>query len=275
MRSVVVVPPEGAARPIVVEVPHAGIFIPEEVRAECALDAAAIQRDADLYVDRLYRGATRLGATLIFTEISRFVVDLNRDRDDVDRASVPDHPAPRTDAPRGLIWRVTTDGLETLTRPLTLASWAHRVEQYHAPYHRALDEALADTHARFGRVVLLSGHSMPSVGKATHADPGQRRADVVPGDLEGHACSPQVSATAVAHFEAAGMSVAPNDPYKGGGTTVRHAHPDQGVHTLQVELNRDTYMDESTFVIKDAEFARLESLCLGLVDRLAELAERL
>ena len=275
MRPVVVVPPSGAARPIVVEVPHAGIFIPTEVRPELTLDEAAIQRDADLYVDRLYRRATTLGATLLFTEISRFVIDLNRDPDEVDRGSVPDHPAPRKDAPRGLIWRVTTEGQNALTAPLTLASWRHRVEHYHAPYHRALDEAVAATRARFGRVVLLSGHSMPSVGKATHADPGMRRADVVPGDLDGTACSAAITGTTVEHFRAAGLVVAPNDPYKGGGTTRRHARPGEGVHALQVELNRDLYMDEATFAIRDGAFARLEELCLALVDKLATVAAEL
>jgi len=275
MRPVVVMPPEGAGRPIVVEVPHAGVFVPEALRPELLLDSDGVQRDADLYVDRLYRGATALGATLVFTEVSRFVVDLNRDPDDVDALSVPSHPSPRAEAPRGLIWRVTTDGTQALAAPLSLDAWRGRVEAYHTPYHRALEDALAAVRARFGRVVLLSGHSMPSVGKATHADPGKRRADVVPGDLEGQACAAAVTAACVQHFTDAGLTVAPNDPYKGGGTTRRHGQPGSGVHALQVELNRDLYMDEATFVIKPEPFARLEALCLGLVDKLAALADRL
>lgn len=275
MRPVVVFSAQGQQRPIVVEVPHAGLAVPDEVRPELALDADGVRRDADLYVDRLYRQATALGATLIFSEVSRFVVDLNRDPDDVDAASVPAHPRPQREAQRGLIWRVTTDGVAALTAPLSLDSWQRRVARYHAPYHRALDEELSRVRARFGKVVLLSGHSMPSVGKATHADPGQRRADVVPGDLLGAACDPRVTAACVDLFRGAGHSVAVNQPYKGGGTTRRHGRPAEGVHALQVELNRDLYMDEVTFSIKEPAFTHLEELCLELVDRLAAVAEAL
>ena len=67
------------------------------------------------------------------------------------------------------------------------------------------------------------------------------------------------------------MSVAPNDPYKGGNTTRRYARPSEGIHALQVELNRDLYEDESSFVIKEPEFARLTTLCLRLVEILSAI----
>ena len=272
MRPVVIVPPVGSPRPILVEVPHAGVGIPEAVRGELALDDEGVKRDADLYVDRLYERAPELGATLVFTEISRFVVDLNRAADDVDSLSVAGHPSPRPEAPRGVIWRIATDGKPALRGPLSLASYRARLAAYHAPYHLALDEAVASLQARFGRVIVLSGHSMPSVGKATHADPGKLRAEVVPGDRRGQSCAQAVMLAAMAHFEGAGLSVAPNDPYLGGETTRRLGRPLEGIHALQVELNRALYMDERTFAIKDRGFDRLRGLCEGLVERLGELA---
>lgn len=278
-RPVVIVAPTGAARPILVEVPHAGIAVPDEVRGELLLDADGVRRDADLWVDRLYARAPALGATLVYTEVSRFVVDLNRSPDDVDALSVEGHPRGKPldagGAPRGLIWRVATDGTQALARPLTLERWRDRVARFHAPYHQALDAEVARLRERFGRLLVLSGHSMPSVGKATHADPGRRRADVVPGDRRGAACAPEITRCAVDHFTAAGLSVAPNDPYQGGDTTRRLGRPPERLHALQVELNRDLYMDEQRFVERDPGFARLTDLCAALVDRLAALAETL
>ena len=52
-------------------------------------------------------------------------------------------------------------------------------------------------------------------------------------------------------------------------TTRRLGRPAGGIHALQVELNRDLYMDEASFAIKDEAFRRLEALCLGLVEKLA------
>jgi N-formylglutamate amidohydrolase len=272
---IVVVPPRGAARPLLVEVPHAGTLVPEELRRELLLDEAGVRRDADLYVDELYREAPALGATLLYTPVSRFVVDLNRAPDDVDALAVADHPCPRADAPRGLIWRVATDGTPALAGPISYRSYRWRLAHYHAPYHAELDAQVGALRSRFGRVLVLSGHSMPSVGKATHADPGKRRADVVPGDRRGTSCAPAVSAAAIALFTEAGLGVAPNDPYQGGETTRRLGRPADGVHALQVELNRDLYMDEQSFARRPDGFARLERLASALVERLADVVERM
>src|SRR3989442_1713236 len=81
-----------------------------------------------------------------------------------------------------------------------------------------------------GKVLVLWGHWRPSVGKVTHADPGKRRADVVPGDRKGQACASAVTETAAAHFRAGGLSVAVNDPYMGGETTRRLGRPSEGIH---------------------------------------------
>jgi N-formylglutamate amidohydrolase len=84
-----------------------------------------------------------------------------------------------------------------------------------------------------------------------------------------------VSRATAQHFESAGLSVAPNDPYQGGDTTRRLGRPDERLHAIQVELNRDLYMDEQLFVEKEPGFARTADLCAGLVDRLAAIAETL
>ena len=266
-RPVVLVrPAAGEERPIVVEVPHAGVGVPEEVRGEIALDEAALLRDADLFVDRLYREAPARGATLLYSEVSRVVVDLNRDEADVDGRVVSGHPAPRADSPRGVIWRLATDGQEAQRAALPYPAYLRRIERWYRPYHAALDGEVARLLGRFGRVVVLSGHSMPSRGGAAHDEPGRRRADVVPGDLEGRACAPWLTRAALDHFYRAGLSVAANDPYKGGNTTRRLGRPEAGVDALQIELNRDLYMDEATFAIRPEGFARMASLCLDLVE---------
>ena len=97
--------PEGPSRPLLVEVPHAGLELPEELRGEIVASAEAIRRDADIYVDKLYARAPLLGASLLVARMSRYVVDLNRAQNDVDAATVTDHPTPGTLQPRGVVWR--------------------------------------------------------------------------------------------------------------------------------------------------------------------------
>ena len=43
--------PRGAEIPVVVEVPHAGVGLPAEVRPALLVDAGVVRRDADSYVD--------------------------------------------------------------------------------------------------------------------------------------------------------------------------------------------------------------------------------
>jgi N-formylglutamate amidohydrolase len=99
-----------------------------------------------------------------------------------------------------------------------------------------------------------------------------RRVDVVPGTLDDRSCAPALLRAVVDHFAAADFSVRPNDPYKGQYTTARHGQPAAGLHALQLELNRDLYMDERTFDLVEPKAARLRGVLTGLVARLQRLA---
>ena len=133
--------------------------------------------------------------------------------------------------------------MPTLARPLSLDEWRERTA-IHAAYHDALTRALARARERFGFAILLDGHSMPSRGRLGHKDPGRTRAEVVPGDRDGTSCAPALTAHVTRHFERAGLTVAANDPYKGGFITTHHGRPADGIHAIQIELRRDLYMNE-------------------------------
>lgn len=260
-----------------VSVPHAGIATAgfEEALAP----TLEVRADADLLVDALYgMEAAASGAeahrpeappVYVAASLSRFVCDMNRHPDDVSAAAVPEHPAPRNADGRGFLWAVTTTGAPALARPLTLAEWEAR-RAAHAAYHAAIAQALARARDRFGFAVLLDGHSMPSVGRAGHTDPGRARAEIVPGDRQGTSCSPEISALVKGHFISRGYSVAFNDPYKGGFITATHGQPADAIHAIQIEVRRDLYMDESTFTRRMPGFARLAQTLRDLVTALAD-----
>jgi N-formylglutamate amidohydrolase len=265
------VTPERDRIAVVVEVPHAGLAVPEDVPGGVHVDRESVLRDADLYVDELYADAPARGAILLSARVSRYVVDLNRHPDDVDRATVPDHPAPRGTNPRGVVWRTTTDGRPVLAAPLTHAQLVARLERYHAPYHATLRQALDETRTRFGHAILVAAHSMPSVGRSGHRDPGVRRADVVPGTLGRTSADPRVIDLVDRHFRAAGLSVRHDDPYRGGYTTQHYGRPAHRVHAVQIELNRALYVDEATCEPRAGDFERLRAICADLVSELGRL----
>src|SRR5258708_6723408 len=64
--------------PLIVSFPHTGIELPADIAAEFVSPWLA-QKDADWWIDRLYDFAPDLGATTVRTQISRSVIDVNRD----------------------------------------------------------------------------------------------------------------------------------------------------------------------------------------------------
>jgi N-formylglutamate deformylase len=265
------VPDDGEMGPLVVSVPHAGTGVPEEDAPLLALEGQALLRDADLFVDRLCAGVPAIGAPLLTASVSRYVLDVNRAPEDVDREVCAELERPHRVSARGLVWRVTTDGAPVLKRPLTRTELESRIARIHRPYHTKLAALLEERRARFGYALLLDAHSMPSMGRPGHADPGSRRADIVPGDVRGASCSPAITRLLVEHFESAGYAVRPNDPYMGGFITRHHGRPARGVHAIQLELNRDLYMDEEALRYDEEKAARLIPHLESLVKRLRAL----
>jgi N-formylglutamate amidohydrolase len=261
-------PPEPTS-PLVVSVPHAGVRTAGfEATITPELD---VRCDADLLVDRLYRAGEADGPEVfVAARLSRFVCDLNRDPDDVGKGTVPEHPTARNVDGRGFIWAVTTTGSPALSRPLTMGEWRARTA-IHAAYHDAIARALDRARARFGYAILVDGHSMPSRGRSGHTDTGHARADVVPGDREGTSCAPALTKLVTRHFEAQGLTVRANDPYKGGYVTAHHGRPAEKIHAIQIELRRDLYMDEDRYVAVEPGFGKLQGILSALLAEIRTL----
>ena len=64
-------------RPLLVSVPHAGTFIPEDLR-EAYVERALAAEDTDWFLDTLFSFVRDLGASLLVPRHSRYVIDLNR-----------------------------------------------------------------------------------------------------------------------------------------------------------------------------------------------------
>lgn len=264
------VEPQGAEAPVVVEVPHAGLYVPSEVLSSLVAPARAIARDADLFVDELYQDAPAEGATLLVAHTSRYVVDLNRAEDDVDAGVVAGDPRPMRPHARGLVWRTTTDDEPAIVRPISREEYLFRLQAVHRPYHETLRAVLDRKIARFGYVVLLCAHSMPSVGRAGHADAGVPRADVVPGSRGRTSAHRRVIDAVEAVGVAHGRSVEHDRPYRGGFSTSHYGRPAQKCHAIQIELARRLYLDESTLQ-RNGGHAATRKLCRAFVARLASL----
>lgn len=269
--------PDEQTLPLVVDVPHAGEWIPDDVRDEMVIGTKQLRRDLDLYVDRIWESAPDYGATLMVSNVSRYVVDLNRAADDVSPETVEGGKRIDEDGyyqDRGVVWRQTTGKTPVMDEPMSKKAFKERLDRFYHPYHEQLREEIDRIRSEFGYCVLIDAHSMPSRGRKGHTDPGQKRAEIVPGDVNGESCDRTVRWMIEEHYRDAGFSVRSNEPYRGGWITRHYGQPKQGVHAIQIEVRRDLYMNEKSFGIRTDGLERIAEVCEELLPRCANFDEK-
>lgn len=260
--------PQSEETPVIVEIPHAGLALDAVSMAHLAAPVHSIGVDADLYVDELYEDAPAQGATVLVSNMSRYYCDLNRGERDVDPMAATGGTATR--APHGLIWRETTEGVCALHQPLSRQELARRLDTVYRPYHRQLQLLMQQKKERFGFVVILAAHSMPSQGRRGHIDTGRVRAQIVPGSRGRTSAHNQFIQAPDKLAQARGWSVAHDDPYRGGFTTAHYGRPALKQHVVQVELSRALYMDENSLE-RAPGFSKTRRYCSDLVKTLGQL----
>ena len=95
------------------------------------------------------------------------------------------------------------------------------------------------------------------------------RADIVLGDRDGTSCNAGFTAFVAGVARALGYQVAINDPFKGAELVARFGRPDDGRHSLQIEINRALYMDEDR-IEKRADFAAFKQDMDRLIGAIAD-----
>lgn len=267
--------PETQTIPFVLNSPHSGRIYPPAFLAASRLDALAIRRSEDSFVDEIFAGASRLGAPLLQANFPRAYLDTNREPYELDPAMFHDALPPhantrsvRVAGGLGTIARVVADSTEIYRAPLSYAEADHRIRTLYMPYHQALSELLESSFKRFGCAVLLDCHSMPSLAGPYEDDASTTRADIVLGDRYGVSAAPALTDTAESILTDLGYSVVRNTPYAGGFNTEHYGRPAQGLHALQIEINRALYMDEAR-VTRAAGLNRLTRDMGEFVARLA------
>ncbi len=263
-------PPRQSA-PVVVASPHSGRAYGPDFLALSRLDARALRKSEDGFVDELCAGAPGLGLPLLAARFPRAWCDVNREPWELDPAMFEDAlppyvnaASPRVAAGLGTIARVVASGEPIYRSKLRFAEAVARIETCWRPYHAALAGLIAETRAAFGACLLLDIHSMPRLPGTAHG----HGPDIVVGDLHGAACARPVVQLVEQALRGEGFAIRRNDPYAGGYVTRHYGRPREHVHVVQIEIARALYMDE-------AEMLRLPgfaALCASLTRILARVA---
>ncbi len=259
--------PASGLAPFVFNSPHSGRTYPAAFLEASRLTAAALRKSEDAYVDLLLAGVVDIGATLMHAHFPRAYLDLNREPYELDPAlfsgTLPDYAnthSLRVVGGLGTIARVVNEQEEIYRGQIPVSAALERINRLYKPYHAALSGLLAEACQQFGYAVLIDCHSMPSYqGDRSNI----QKADFVLGDRFGTSCPREMVRTIERFLGGLGYKVTLNKPYAGGYITEHYGNPAEGVHALQIEINRALYMDEDTLALR-RDFRNLRETLTGL-----------
>jgi len=277
-QAIEILAPARQTAAVIFSSPHSGRQYSEDFLAATCLDKQAIRRSEDSFVDEIFAQAPYYGAQLLKALFPRAFVDPNREPYELDPAMFEgplpgfvNKRSPRVAAGLGTIARVVASGAEIYAGKLDFTEARERIERCYRPYHEALDNLIGTTKRLFNHCILIDCHSMPSVGGPMENDAGRRRqVDFVLGDAHGRSCSRALTVMVEETLRSMGYSVVRNAPYSGGFITRHYGRPDQGVHALQIEINRGLYMHEPTYS-RAPEMAKVVADMSRLTERLVGL----
>jgi N-formylglutamate deformylase len=223
------------AVPLLVSMPHIGIQIPDDLKANYVPRALDVE-DADWHLDMLYNFLKSMGASILTPVYSRYVIDLNRPPDDA-----PMYPgASNTELCPTRFF--TGDLLYKPGCEPDAAEKLRRRETYWQPYHQALSMELKRLRSLYPHVLLWDAHSIRGVipwlfeGKLADLNIGTANglsADSLVAKVVVDACANQALFTHVL-----------NGRFKGGYITRQYGNPQSGIHAVQLEKCQSVYMSE-------------------------------
>lgn len=229
--------PKGKVRGVVA-IPHAGEWVPSEFKPYLTNNLRDMLEDVDFQVPALIHAEELLdqGVIIIVANVHRVAVDLNRPED----KSV-------------LHWEFNTKGVRLRIKDIPPTEEEFLRIKYHRPYFEVLKDILQNLEQDYPKekIPVIDLHSMPSKPTDYHLrlNPNQKmtRADFCLSDLKGLSCDPGYIEAIHNSFSNLGYCPIINDPYFGGyGTQFAHNFR---TNVIQIEINRELYMDEEKKVL--------------------------
>lgn len=250
--------------PVIISVPHAGTHIPPAILERFCQPAKQLP-DTDWHVGRLYAFARELGAHMLCATHSRYVIDLNRAPDGQSL-----YPGRFT---TGLCPLTLFDGtpLYQPGQEPDAREIGQRTMQYWQPYHRKLQDVMGSLRQLHKKLVVFDAHSIRSRVPALFE--GTLPALNL-GTADGTADA-GLTAQLAELCRASPYSAVHNGRFRGGYITRHYANPGNGVHSVQLELAQEHYMqEEAPYAYDAAKAEKLQPTLRALMSHIVEWVGR-
>jgi len=240
-------------KPLIISSPHSGTLLNKNLSAKRNNDIYSFDSMQDMYVNEFSSGLDKCGFTVLQSNISRVVIDLNRNINEIDSKIIKNLPSDieinlsdKVRAGIGLIATKDASGNKIYDEKLDWMEVRDRINNYYIPWHNALKIAVKNLSTKFKRVLIIDMHSMPS-----ETIYNNQLADFVIGNNFGKSSS-NISIKILSRLiKSYGYSVSINDPYSGGYITKNYSSIDKNIQCIQLEIKKSLYMNEKNFTKND------------------------
>lgn len=249
--------------PIIISVPHAGTKFPKEIKYRYTKRLCRHLDDTDWFVHQLYDFAPSMGITLIMANLSRWVIDLNRDPERVplyDDGRLITSVVPVTDFFGNKIYKSSE-------QEPNQGEINHRLETYYWPYYKQLESLLEARKKQFGSALLWDAHSIRHRVSTIQKDPFP---DMILGNNNEKTAHPALIETALDGLGSGDLGVSHNSPFKGGHITRYFGKPASHIYALQLEMNKILYMDDNEITYNNARAENVKKVLLKTFENLTK-----
>ncbi|WP_417688661.1 N-formylglutamate amidohydrolase [Roseibium sp.] len=246
--------------PLILCLPHTGVDIPPAVEARFSA-TGRMQADISWRLEQVMEVGRELGATIIRSTVSRYVIDLDHAVEASDVSDV-----------KSLCPTVTLDQktiYKTDEEPGPVEA-EQRMLLFYNPFHQALEAEVARLRKMHQQVVVCDSQSVRSRIRGFIDD---ELAALNIGTDGGKSCADGLRNTFVGSFTGLkGFSVAVDDRFRGGHITRKFGQPDRGIHALTLVIAQRCYLrhESPPFEPDKIQVTRLKAV---LADGLARVVD--
>ena len=246
---------------IVLHLPHASAFIPEDLLQDFLLSDQELQEElnriTDHATDRIFQQIFPEAKAIVFP-VSRLVVDPERFSDDSQE--------PMSQVGMGVTY---TKGslLQPLRKIFTHVKRQELLKRFYNPHHQKLTEAVEESLSDNNHCLIIDGHSFPALPLPYELQQTAFRPDFCLGPDDFYTPE-ELVAKIEGELESCGYSTARDQPFSGTIIPMKHYRKDHRVQSLMIEINRWFYLAEDYSV----DLEKMRTL-IGALRRVGEALE--
>lgn len=237
---------------VLITVPHFSAYIPEEFKSDYLLSEEEMNGHVDFATDRIF---DLPGFPVVKATASRFVIDVNRERNDLSEG-------------QGVVITETWTGEKVLKQNLSPETIEDRLRKHYDPFYKKLNQYLSESEKP---LFVLDGHSFDSIGNQGGGDLGKERPDICLATGNG-AISNELLQLIEEELKTSGYGVERNNPYSGKrGNILNYCSSKKDVQAVGFEINKSIYMDEKTFELNEKEIEKLRKIISKILGKIKNI----